>query len=384
MLRFALQLLKKQFRNKVDFIDFNHNLIYNIYIARRNLYFYNFWRLFFGRMTTMKKIGKPVCLIVAVLIFVFAGLSFLGINTQWGDKKTIYVKGISDIRWGIDINGGLDVTFSAPEGVDATDAQMEAAKAVIQQRLVNLNITDSEVYVDNNKDRVIVRFPWKSDEENFDPEAAIKELGETAELTFREGTAKDASGLNDPKKDDKLVLSGDAVEKAEAGYDSANSQYIVMLTLNDKGKSAFAASTKEMLAKKGYISIWMDETCISAPNVEAEITDGVATISGNFTAETSKDLADKINAGALPFKLEAESFKSISPDLGNGVKVAMGIAGLIAFVVICAIMISLYRLPGIVASVCLLGQVAGTIAFISGFFSNFSIAFKCPTARSTT
>lgn len=319
----------------------------------------------------MKKIGKPICFIVAAFILVFAALSVFGVSTQWGDKKTVYVKGLSDIRWGIDINGGIDVTFSAPEGYDATEAQMDAAKAVIEQRLVNLNITDSEVYIDNNKDRVIVRFPWKSDEEDFDPESAIKELGETAELTFRKGTERDSSGYASPTIEDELVLSGDAVESAEVRISSEDNTYVVLLTLNDKGKDAFAAATKEMLAEKGYISIWMDETCVSSPNVEAEITDGVATISGNFTAETAKDLADKINAGALPFALKTDSFSTISPSLGNGAKTAMGIAGLIAFILICIMMIYLYRMSGIIASVCLLGQIAGSFAFISGFFPDF-------------
>ncbi len=319
----------------------------------------------------MKKTGKPICFIVAALIFVFTALSFFGLSSQWGDNRNVYVKGVSDIRWGIDINGGLDVTFSAPDDVDATEAQMDAAKAVIEQRLVNLNITDSEVYVDNNKDRIIVRFPWKSNEENFDPEAAIKELGETAELSFRKGTTRDGSGFASPTIEDELVLNGSAVESAEVRVDEENN-YIVLLTLDSTGKEAFAKATKEMLDKKGYISIWMDDKYFSAPDVQAEITDGVATITGNFTYESAKELADKINSGALPFALETESFSTISPSLGNGAKVAMGIAGLISFALICVLMISLYRLPGVVASICLLGQIAGTFAFISGFFANIN------------
>ena len=79
------------------------------------------------------------------------------------------------------------MTFTPPEDVDATETQMRAAEAVIEQRLITLNITDSEVYTDYNRDRIIVRFPWKEDEADFDPQAAIAELGETSRLTFREG-----------------------------------------------------------------------------------------------------------------------------------------------------------------------------------------------------
>ena len=63
------------------------------------------------------------------------------------------------------------------DDVEATDAQMTAAKTVIEDRLVGLGITDYESYVDNNKNRIIVRFPWKSDEADFNPQTAIDEIG---------------------------------------------------------------------------------------------------------------------------------------------------------------------------------------------------------------
>lgn len=135
----------------------------------------------------MKRVGKPIFFVVAFIIFAFTALSFIGISTTYGDKETIYVKGAKNIRWGIDIRGGVDVTFTPPEGLDPTEDQMNAASEVMKQRLVSLNITDYEVYVDNRKDRILVRFPWKEGETNFDPEQAINELGETAVLSFREG-----------------------------------------------------------------------------------------------------------------------------------------------------------------------------------------------------
>ena len=126
----------------------------------------------------MKTKGKPwQFFVVAVLIVVFAFTAFLGISTQYGDTTKIWVKGAQDIRFGIDIRGGVDVTFMPADGYDATDEQMAAAESVIQQRLVNLNITDNEVYTDYNKDRIIVRFPWKEGETDFNPESAIQEIG---------------------------------------------------------------------------------------------------------------------------------------------------------------------------------------------------------------
>lgn len=114
----------------------------------------------------------------------------------------------------------------------------------------------------------------------------------------------------------------------------------------------------------------MDDKCISAPSVNSAITDGECVIEGNFTYDSAKALSDKINAGSIPFDLKTTSTNIISPTLGEGAKNAMVIAGLIAFIVIAAYIIVIYKLPGFVASIALIGQVIGSIACITGFFGN--------------
>ncbi|MGI5966995.1 preprotein translocase subunit SecD [Anaerotruncus rubiinfantis] len=304
----------------------------------------------------MKKVGKPTFFVVLALIVVLAGLSFFGIHASYGDIPSTYIKGAGDIRWGIDIRGGVDVTFSPEEGYDATDDEMAAAESIIKVRLVSQNITDSEVYTDYNRDRIIVRFPWKEGETDFNPEKAVKELGETALLTFRENM------------DGPVVLEGKDVESATAGMDQETGQYIVQLKLKPEGAQAFSEATGRLVGQT--ISIWMDETNISAPTVNSQIPNGEAQITGRFTAEEAKALADKINGGALPFKLVTENYSSISPTLGMGARDAMVTAGIIAFILVSIYIIALYRLPGVIACIALLGQVAGSIACISGFFPN--------------
>ena len=310
----------------------------------------------------MRRIKKPVFFIVVLCIALLGFLTFFGIHTYYGDTKTTIIKGVDEIRWGIDIQGGVNATFKPEGDYDATDVEMDAAKSVIEQRLLNLNITDSEVYVDYDHDHVIVSFPWQAGESDFDPEAAVNELGETAILTFRKGQTEDG----------EKVITGTDVKKAEAAQlpdDNGGYQWVVALELDGSGKKAFADATTE-LAGKGYISIWMDEECISAPTVSNAITDGQCHISGNFTYDSAKALADKINAGSLPFKLVASSTNTISPTLGDGAKNAMVVAGLIAFALIAVYMIAIYKLPGFVATISLAGQVIVTIAAISGFFGN--------------
>lgn len=326
----------------------------------------------------LKRVAKPVFFIVLAVILAFTGIVFFGVHTQYGDFTTTVIRGVSDIRWGIDIRGGVDVTFTSPADYDATDEEVDAAKSIVETRLVANNITDYEVYVDYNNDKIIVRFPWQAEDDSFDPEAAVKELGATALLTFREGSERSLSD-GQTYEDLPLIISGSDVEKASAVYQlksgtSKEYEYMVSLKLKDSGKEKFAEATKKLASSKGYISTYMDDKCISTATVKEEISGGEATISGNFTADEAKELADQINGGALPFKLETSSFSTISPTLGTGARDAMAIAGVIAFGLIMIFMISLYRLPGVVAVIGLIGQVAGTFCAITGFFP-FSNSF---------
>ncbi|MFA5657789.1 MAG: MMPL family transporter [Oscillospiraceae bacterium] len=324
----------------------------------------------------MRRVKKPVFFIVAVCIAVFTFVTLTGISSRYGDNKTTYIKGAEDIRWGIDIRGGVDVTFAPPEGYNASESEMNAAKSVIEQRLVTLNITDHELYVDYNNDRIIVRFPWKSDEADFNPENAVKELGETARLTFREGYETDETGTYSGVTADTIILEGKDVDKAEALYNSEDKEYFVSLELTSDGAVKFSEATERLLNKT--ISIWMDEVCISYPTVQAHITDGKAIISngksavaGGFTVDEVTTLANKINSGALPFKLETASLNVISPTLGTGARDSMVLSGIIAFCLIAVYITIMYRLPGAVATIALVGQVVGSIAAISGFFGAF-------------
>ena len=59
----------------------------------------------------VRKVKKPVFFIVLLCIIAFGYLTYAGIHTQYGDIKTSYIKGVEDIRWGIDIQGGVNATF---------------------------------------------------------------------------------------------------------------------------------------------------------------------------------------------------------------------------------------------------------------------------------
>ncbi len=318
------------------------------------------------------RITRPVFFIVLLLIAVFTTTSLMGISTRYGDTETHYIWGIDDIRWGIDIRGGVNVTFGVPEDYAAeheiTEDNLNAAKSIIETRLVDNSINDYEVYVDPTSNGIIVQFPWQADDTNFDPEAAVREIGETAMLTFREGMEVDEDGLPTGKTKN-VILQGKDVEKAYVSYDQETNQYVVALDLTDAGGDAFAEATGRLIGQQ--ISIWMDDICITAPNVSQKITGGSAIISSpDYTEyEPAQDLADKINGGSLPFKLEIQNLSTISPILGMGARDAMAIAGVIAFALIAVFMIFYYRLPGTVAVIALIGQIGGMFAAVTGYFA---------------
>ena len=318
----------------------------------------------------MKTKGKAWQLVVTVLlILAFVYTAFFGVSAKYGDVTTTYIKGARDIRFGVDIKGGVNVTFVPSEDYDATEEQLEAAQLVIENRLVALNVTDYELYVDPSSDSLILEFPWQSGETDFDPEAAIEEIGTTAYLTFREGSSADGD----------LILDGSMIESAAAQYGPVTSggasEYYVSLKFTDEGAKAFGEATTALASSKGTISIWLDDENVSTATVNTAITDGQAIITSSasnpFTQDAVVKMARQINSGALPFALEVDSYSTVSPSLGENSLSAMVLAGIIAFALIAVFMTLMYRLPGFLASIALAGQVAATLAFVSGYFPVF-------------
>lgn len=334
----------------------------------------------------MKRVSKPVFIIIAFLILCMSYFSVVGVHGLYGDLPVTYIKGINDIRWGIDIKGGVEATFCPADGIEATKEQMDSAKSIIEVRLLKNNITDYELYVDYDNYRVIVRFPWKEDEVNFDPEAAIEELSATALLTFRPGAEYDSVDIDSTGESvyktptgetaETILLDGSSISSASASVTQDETgkkqQYQVSLEFTEEGTEKFAEATEQQIGKQ--ISIWMDDIMVSAPTVNETIKEGKASITGDFSASEASDLANRINAGALPFKLETINYGSISPTLGASALQAMGTAAVIALILICAFMIIAYKLPGVVACLAILGQVSITLAAVSGFF-NFVSSF---------
>ncbi len=281
----------------------------------------------------------------------------------------MYTEGNSYMRFGIDIKGGVSATFQPTDkSVDPTDDQLESAKAIIELRLDSSNILDRTVTIDQENNAVLVEFPWQANEKNFDPVAAIAELGETAQLTFAlvdeaekagEDTValmQDGITLGNYKIEEKF-MDGSKVAKAESGF--MDGQYVVNLEFDTEGTKTFADVTGKHV--NDLIGIMMDDKLISVATISTAITEGRGYISGSFTAAEAKDLAAKINSGALPFAMESSNYSSVSATMGTHALSVMMLAGAIALILIMLFLSIYYRVPGIIASITLLLQTAGQL-----------------------
>ena len=206
------------------------------------------------------KPGRKSLAAMLLLLVISAAVVWFGL----GDE----IKGARDMRFGIDIRGGVEAVFE-PVGLDRapTEAEVTAARNIMESRLDDKNILDREVTADIDRGYVIVRFPWKSGETQFNPEAAIAELGEMANLTFRD----EAGNIMLEGRD---VSTSSPVESGGTGL----KQYAVELHFTEEGAKKFEDATGKLTGQR--MGIFMDDVMISNPVVKDRITGGNAIIDG--------------------------------------------------------------------------------------------------------
>ncbi len=313
-----------------------------------------------------------------LLILIIGLLTYTSIAGLVIPGTEINFKKVADnIRYGIDIRGGVRAVLSAPEGVNPTEEQMEAAKQVVDNRLDFQKIYDRTVLLEKANKRIIVEIPWKQDEKEFDARKAISEIGMMAQLTFREVDETKVNENGYLPLDDKIILKGNDVVNATPEADPNSGMVFVSLKLSAEGAKKFEEATGKLVGKP--IAIFMDDQLISAPTVDEKITGGNAIIrmGGANTNEASKEateLANTINAGALPFKLEALQIESISAILGKSALNVVLWAGLLSVILVGLFMLLYYRLPGIIADAALLFQIVAQVMIISSVGMSLTLA----------
>ncbi len=156
------------------------------------------------------------------------------------------------------------------------------------------------------------------------------------------------------------------------------------MAFDGEGKTLFADITKRNVGKR--IAIFLDGVAITAPVVQESITTGEAIITGDFTVQDAKQLATRLNAGALPVPITLVTRTTVGPSLGRESLAQSILAGIIGIAAIIVIMVGLYRLPGVIAIVALtlyallffaILQTIGatlTLAGIAGVILSFGMA----------
>ena len=172
---------------------------------------------------------------------------------------------------------------------------------------------------------------------------------------------------------DMVAYAYDNTVYYKRAFDEAGVKPGDIESLDDIAKFPFCDKKTERETQ--HVGSFFGEMC-SVPEEEVIFmatssgSTGVPTVSP-FTQEDVVKMARQINSGSLPFALTVDSYSTISPSLGENSLSAMVLAGVIAFALIMVLMTALYRLPGFLACIALAGQVAATLAFVSGYFPVF-------------
>jgi len=146
-------------------------------------------------------------------------------------------------------------------------------------------------------------------------------------------------------------LTGQQLKEANLIFNPQTNQPEVGIVFDDTGKDLFKEITERNQGKP--VAIYLDGQIISAPTVQSVIRNGEAVINGDFTIQEARDLAQRLNAGALPVPITLISQQSIGPTLGK-ISLDQSLkAGLIGFVLVGIFMILYYRLLGLVSVISL-------------------------------
>jgi SecD/SecF fusion protein len=301
---------------------------------------------------------KKVLAVAMTLVIAFIWVITL---TGWpfGEKASIK----EQMKLGLDISGGVTVVMEAKDTAGKEPAElkklMEQTLNVIERRVNPDGVGETELRIEGDN-RIRVQLPGYKN-----PDDAIALIGQTAKLQFLLADGTEA-------------LTGSDIKNSAVQPDSQRGGYVVTLEFTADGqKKFFEATTKassgeiaeEDLLKgadgevakteEGYavqpkaIIIKLDDQIISAPNADNPIDSSDAEITGNFTQKEAAELSMLIRGGALPLDLEVGEVSKVGASSGLGALQNSILAGIIGIILVFILMIGLYRIMGVAASIAL-------------------------------
>ncbi|MEW5553174.1 protein translocase subunit SecDF [Peribacillus frigoritolerans] len=275
--------------------------------------------------------------LIALLIFAAMGTTSKGI--------------LKDIKLGLDLQGGFEVLYEVKplSGEKITPEVLRATVSSLERRVNVLGVSEPNIQIEG-KDRIRVQLAGVKDQNN-----AREILSTQAKLSFRD-------------YNDKEMMTGADLKEGGAKQTFQDNKPVVEVTLKDVNKfKEITQKISSMESPTNVLAIWLDfeegkdsikdtasqDNMISAPAVSEVFNTKKVYITGQFTVEEAKELADLLDAGALPVDLKEKYSTSVGAQFGAGALNDTIFAGIIGIALVFIFMLVYYRFPGFIAVVTL-------------------------------
>ncbi len=266
-----------------------------------------------------------------------------------------------NLNYGLDLQGGFEVLYKIDtiDGSELTDDMVKNTYKTLEKRVNTFGVSEPNITVEGKNIRVQLAGIKSS-------EGARTLLSKTASLTFRD-------------VDNNLLMDSSVISGAKSSTDQYGKP-AVALSVKDKDKFYEVTNTiSQKTDDKNKIIIWLDyqdtdtyeqnkficgsknSNCLSAAYVHQAFASDVI-IQGNFTQQEVDDLVNLINSGSLQTKLTEISSKTVDAAFGESALEKTLLAGIIGIALIIVILINLYHICGVVASVTILAYTLVTLA----------------------
>jgi protein-export membrane protein SecD len=295
----------------------------------------------------------------ALILVIAAGVGFFVYATQHPGNSFAF-------KLGLDLSGGTALTYNADTSklpaAQVSDS-MSALQQVIERRVNAFGVGEPVVetaqggILGQGGQQLIVELPGVTDVNQ-----AEAMIGQTPLLEFElvkqgyEASTTNPDGTPNMAAFQDTGLGGQYLSSATLQFGDGSSALsttpTVVITFNSQGSALFSKITDQNVGRE--LAIFLDGQVLSTPVIQQKIDNGSAVISGNFTADSAKELADNLSLGALPVPITLASAQSVGATLGAQATHAGVVAGIVGFLLLSIFLVLWYRLPGIVAVVSLL------------------------------